>query len=105
MLLAWRGTVECEAAMLRLLVSSCDRCWFACSECCSAILHSHLKEEAGCTFQPWSGTLDDSRDELSRFRQTNHTGHVRYTVYQHHCHLLEGDMHSICKTSCWVRAW
>ena len=102
MLLAWRGTVECEAAIVRLLVTSPDRCWFACSECCSAILHSHLKEGVGCTIQPWSGTLDDSQDELSPCRQTDHTGHVRYTVYQHYRHLLHGRMHPICKTSCWI---
>ena len=79
-----------------MLFSSSVRCCFACSRCCSAILHSHLTEGVGCTFQPWSGTLDDSRDELSRFRQTDHTGHVRYTVYQHYRHLLQGSVHSIC---------
>ena len=85
MRLVSEGTAKSVVVTLcRLMISFCDNCCSVRSRRCSAFLYSHetsfARRVVEITFQSWSCTLDGYRDELSHFRQTGQTGHVRYII-------------------------
>ena len=73
-----------DVTLCKLMTSFCDNCKSIRSRRCSAVPYSHetnlARRIVEITFQSWSCTLDGSRGELSHFRQTGQTGHVRYII-------------------------